>query len=89
MGRLADDGPVALADSDHSPRDRPRRFQGARAAFETMRRLPGLWGMIGGIGSFPPLSWLAEPVYRLIAHHRGQISRRLGLDICRVDRWDK
>lgn len=62
-----------------------RRFRGARAAFETLRHLPGVWGMIGWIASLPPLSLLAEPFYRLIARNRGAISRRLGLDVCRID----
>ncbi len=56
-----------------------RRFHGARAVFETMRRLPGGWGVVGTILAFPPLSLLAEPIYRLVARNRGLISRRLGL----------
>jgi predicted DCC family thiol-disulfide oxidoreductase YuxK len=67
-------------------RDDGRRFQGARAAFETLRQLPGLWGVIGSIAAFPPLSLLAGPFYRLIARNRGAISRRLGLDVCQIDR---
>jgi predicted DCC family thiol-disulfide oxidoreductase YuxK len=59
-----------------------QRFAGARAVFETMRRLPGLWRLIGAIGAFPPLSLLAEPFYRLVARNRGRISRWLGLDRC-------
>lgn len=58
------------------------RFRGARAVFETMRRLPEAWGVLGTIGSFPLCSLLAEPVYRLIARHRGRISGWLGLDRC-------
>jgi predicted DCC family thiol-disulfide oxidoreductase YuxK len=59
-------------------------FRGARATFETLRRLPGVWGLAGTILSFPPLSLLAEPFYRLFARHRGAISRRLGLDRCEL-----
>jgi predicted DCC family thiol-disulfide oxidoreductase YuxK len=66
-------------------RDDGRHFRGARAAFETLRRLPGTWGAIGMIAALPPLSLLAEPFYRLIARNRGAISRRLGLDVCRID----
>ena len=61
-----------------------QRFRGARAVFETMKRLPGLWGPVGAILSLPLLSWLAEPFYRLFARHRGQISQVLGLDHCKV-----
>lgn len=56
--------------------------QGARAIFTTLRFLPGLWGIVGRIGAVPVVSWLAEPVYRLIAHHRATISRRLDLTQC-------
>jgi predicted DCC family thiol-disulfide oxidoreductase YuxK len=61
-----------------------RRFRGARAVFETMRRLPGAWGALGAILSFPPLSLLAEPFYRLFARHRGTISQKLGYDRCEL-----
>ena len=61
-----------------------RRWRGARAVFEAMRRLPGVWGVIGRIGALPPVSLLAEPFYRVIAHHRGTISRYLGLAQCTV-----
>ncbi len=60
------------------------RYRGARAIFETLRRVPGFWGVVGWIGALPPLSLLAEPFYRVIAHHRGRISAWLGLAQCRV-----
>ena len=63
-----------------------RRFQGARAFFEVMRRLPGPWGLVGAIGALPPLSLLAEPVYRLVARNRAALSRWLNLDVCELDR---
>jgi predicted DCC family thiol-disulfide oxidoreductase YuxK len=62
-----------------------RRFQGARAVFETLRCLPGVWGLLGTIGAFPPLSLLAEPFYRLVARHRGALSRWLNLDVCELE----
>jgi predicted DCC family thiol-disulfide oxidoreductase YuxK len=61
-----------------------RRFQGARALFEAMRRLPGPWGWVGAVGALPPLSLVAEPFYRLVAHNRAALSRRLGLDACEL-----
>lgn len=63
-----------------------QRFRGARAIFETVRRLPGCWGILGTIGALPPVSWLAEPMYRIVAHHRAAVSRRLGLNQCLLDR---
>ena len=61
-----------------------RRFQGARAFFEAMRRLPGPWGWVGAVGAFPLLSLVAEPFYRLVAHNRAALSRLLGLDACQL-----
>lgn len=59
-----------------------RLFRGARAVFETMRRLPGIWGAVGTVLSFPPLSFVAEPFYYLFARNRGRFSHWLGLDRC-------
>ena len=61
-----------------------RRFCGARAAFETLRRLPGPWGALGTVLSFPPSSFMAEPFYYLFARNRGRLSRWLGLDRCGI-----
>jgi predicted DCC family thiol-disulfide oxidoreductase YuxK len=61
-----------------------RRFRGARAVFETMQRLPGPWGALGTVFSFPPLSFMAEPFYYLFARNRGRFSRWLGLDRCDI-----
>lgn len=61
-----------------------RRYRGARAVFELLRRVPGFWGIVGRIGALPPLSLLAEPAYRIVAHHRARISRWLGLTECRI-----
>lgn len=61
-----------------------RRFRGARAFFEALRRLPGPWGLVGAIGAFAPLSLLAEPFYRLVARNRATLSRWLDLDACQL-----
>lgn len=61
-----------------------RRYHGARAVFETLRRLPGVWGVIGAVGAFPLFSLLAQPFYRLFANNRTYISTRLGLMACAV-----
>jgi predicted DCC family thiol-disulfide oxidoreductase YuxK len=65
---------VYLVDADG------KRYRGARAVFEAMKRLPGAWGVVGRVGAFPPFSLLAEPVYRLVARNRDRISRRFGLE---------
>jgi predicted DCC family thiol-disulfide oxidoreductase YuxK len=59
---------------------RGEKLHGARATIETLRRLPGFWGMVGRVLSFPPLRALAVPFYRLFARHRGAISSALGLE---------
>lgn len=60
------------------------RHGGARAVFETLKRLPGVWGIIGWVGANPAISLLIEPFYRLFAANRRHISARLGLSVCRV-----
>ena len=52
------------------------RFQGARAVFEVLKRLPGLWGLFGAVMSFPLLSTLSEPFYRAFASNRRALSRK-------------
>jgi predicted DCC family thiol-disulfide oxidoreductase YuxK len=47
---------------------------GAGAVFEIMKSIPGFWRVAGKIGSYPPLTWIAEPLYRLFARHRHKIS---------------
>jgi predicted DCC family thiol-disulfide oxidoreductase YuxK len=76
--------PEMASQALHFIRSDGRRFQGARAVFETMQRLPGVWGVLGAILSFPVLSFLAEPFYRLFARYRGHVSRYLGLDRCAI-----
>jgi predicted DCC family thiol-disulfide oxidoreductase YuxK len=61
-----------------------QRFRGAKAVFETMKRLPGLWSLVGAVLSLPLLSWLAEPFYRLFARRRARISQALSLDRCQT-----
>jgi predicted DCC family thiol-disulfide oxidoreductase YuxK len=62
-----------------------QRWYGARAIFETLRRLKGVWGVVGSVGAVPVISWIAEPFYRVVAFHRARISRWMGLDVCRIE----
>ncbi len=60
------------------------RFGGARAVFETLKRLPGVWGVLGWLGANPVISTLVEPFYRLFAANRHRVSAWLGLTVCRI-----
>lgn len=55
--------------------DSGQHRRGARAVFEIMKKMPGIGSVIGKFMAFPPLSWLAEPFYRLFARHRHNVSR--------------
>ncbi len=57
--------------------------RGARAVFEALKRMPGIWGRIGTLLATPFLSTLAEPLYRLFAKHRTTVSKLLRLQVCR------
>jgi predicted DCC family thiol-disulfide oxidoreductase YuxK len=60
------------------------RAGGARAMFLSLSRLPGLWGVIGAVGAWLPVSLLCEPFYRIVASNRSRISGWLGLTYCMV-----
>ena len=51
-----------------------KRTRGARAVFEVMKNLPGIWGIAGRLLSIAPFVWFAEPVYRIFAKHRNKLS---------------
>lgn len=72
------------AKSVYAARPDGTTYHGARAIFEMLRCLPGVWHVVGWIGALPPLSLLAEPVYRVFAHNRGRVSAWFGLTQCRV-----
>jgi len=57
-----------------------QRVSGARAVFQVMRELSGIWGLVGKVFSIPPFYWLAEPFYRLFARHRHKLSAWLDID---------
>lgn len=60
------------------------RYGCALAIFETLKRLPGIWGALGWIGANPAISLLCEPYYRIFAANRHRVSAMLGLTMCRV-----
>src|SRR5688572_13542244 len=60
------------------------RYGGARCAFEVLKRLDGVWRVIGWLGANAMISTLATPLYWLIANNRHRISARLGMTACAV-----
>lgn len=56
--------------------------RGARAVFEALRRLPGIWGVVGTLLANPFLSALSEPFYRLIARYRSTVSKLMKIQVC-------
>lgn len=63
-------------------RVRMKHYFGARAAFEIMKLLPGIYGFIGSLLSNSFVAALAAPFYRLIAANRRKISIWMGLKAC-------
>ncbi len=61
-----------------------RHVGGARAVFLALKALPGLWGVVGSVGAFAPISLICEPFYRIVARNRSRISGWLGLNYCLV-----
>jgi len=61
---------------------RGRPLRGARAVFEVFRNLPGIWGWAGTLLANPILSAVSEPLYRLIARYRANVSGLLKLQVC-------
>ena len=59
----------------HVVRPDGKLLSGARAFFEVVRYMSGLWGLFGRIWAWPPLSWLAEPFYQLGSKNRPFIAR--------------
>jgi predicted DCC family thiol-disulfide oxidoreductase YuxK len=57
-------------------------YKEARAVFETLKRLPGIYGVVGALLANPAAARLARPVYRWVARNRTTISQRLGMTAC-------
>jgi len=50
--------------------DGDRRYEGARAISQALRRVPGAWSLVGRLLDVAPFSWIASRVYRVIAERR-------------------
>jgi predicted DCC family thiol-disulfide oxidoreductase YuxK len=55
---------------------------GARAVTLALRASGGFWALLGVLLSLPPISWVAPPVYRLVAANRYRLPG--GTAACRV-----
>ena len=55
---------------------------GGRAVARALRAAGGCWSVLGVLLSLPPVSWVAPPVYRLVAANRYRLPG--GTAACRV-----
>ena len=63
--------------ADGSPRG------GHLAVGEALRAAGGMWGLAGRAVLTPPISWIARPVYALVARYRYRLPG--ATDACRID----
>lgn len=56
--------------------------RGHQAIGRSLMTAGGLWGLIGRLVITPPISWLAGPVYRLVAKYRHRLPG--ATDACRL-----
>ena len=66
--------------------NRGSAHRGHRAVGRALIAAGGLWGIVGRIIITPPVSWLAAPVYSLVARYRHRMPG--ASDACRVDLGD-
>ncbi len=65
------------------------RYSEGRAVFETLKRLPGIYHVLGVILANPFCAALAWPCYRLVANNRTRISIAAGMTACAVPSADE
>lgn len=63
--------------------DGDRRDAGHRSIGRALVAIGGLWRLLGWLLLLPPVSWIARPVYALIARNRHKMPG--GTDACRLD----
>ena len=51
------------------------KHSGHRAVAASLRAIGGRWGAVGRLLSVPPVSWLAQAVYSVVAANRRRFSR--------------
>ena len=59
---------------DHPIAD-SRNCQGAMAIGRALFSTHGTWRVVGWLILYPPLSWIARPVYAIVAANRHRLSR--------------
>lgn len=62
--------------------DQGRKHRGSRAAARALSASPTGWRILGWLLRVPPVSWLAIPIYALVARFRYRLPG--GTDACRV-----
>ena len=60
-----------------------RRDRGYRSIGRALIAVGGAWGLAGRLMLVPPVSWLARPVYALVARNRHKMPG--GTDACRLE----
>jgi predicted DCC family thiol-disulfide oxidoreductase YuxK len=60
-----------------------RRDRGHRSIGRALLAVGGAWGLVGRLILVPPLSWVAGPVYAVIARNRHRMPG--GTDACRLE----
>ena len=60
-----------------------RRDRGHRSIGRALIAIGGLWGLAGRLLLVPPVSWVAAPVYALVARYRHKMPG--GTDACRIE----
>lgn len=61
-----------------------KRYKEARAVFEILKRLPGIWAGLGWLLANPLFGVLGAPFYRLVAINRTRLSVTFGMTACAV-----
>lgn len=59
-----------------------RKYRGHLAIGHALKAAGGVWGFIGAVLVRPPVSWIARPVYALIARNR----KKLPGNACELNR---
>src|SRR5262245_13184856 len=60
-----------------------RRDRGHRSIGRALIAIGGAWGLAGRLILVPPVSWVARPVYTLVARNRHKMPG--GTDACRLE----
>ena len=82
-----DEYPLTVAEVDAAAwwiDESGNRHRGHLAIGHALKAAGGAWGLIGALLVNPPVSWLAKPVYALVARNRHKLPG--ATDACEVER---